>query len=316
MPVFLVVIVAMSARAETAAVQLPVVSPTAKTPPSPSDPVSRADAAAPESREDLGVAIVERGANPVIRYSVAHQHGKSWCWGYLYFSRNEISFEVKSPAQNRSHGFTYPRVNMTSAGQWKVLGTAMPGLELKFRAGGTYHFWHVWTRWVEAPPAKPTWDGVLALQDLLRAANDFSSAVDAADLVARLNTAVSGAVAAAAPVAPPRAPLTTGTIRANSPITVHCVPVTDAVAKCSAILMLDVGPGLPTGVINVVVMAGSDLFGGTGSLAQAPGTATLVVDGTGRCPLAPRATVRVYPGTAPTKQPVATTSIALTSVCQ
>ena len=117
--------------------------------------------------------LVKDAAEPTFRFPVAHQHGKSACYGELFVSRTQIRYVVKAPAENRDHGFSYPRQSLTEARQWRLMGSALPEVEYKFAGGGTYHFFRIRGSMFENPSQKFTWDDVLTWQPLMQVALEF-----------------------------------------------------------------------------------------------------------------------------------------------
>ena len=59
--------------------------------------------------------LVKDAAEPTIRFTVAHQHGASACYGELFITRSTIRYVVKAPEKDRDHGFSYPRQSLTEA---------------------------------------------------------------------------------------------------------------------------------------------------------------------------------------------------------
>jgi hypothetical protein len=117
--------------------------------------------------------LVKNAAEPTFRFPVAHQHGKSACYGELFVSRAQIRYVVKAPIENRDHAFSYPRQSLTEARQWRLMGSALPEVEYKFSGGGTYHFFRIREAMYENPSQKFTWDDVLTWQPLARAVLEF-----------------------------------------------------------------------------------------------------------------------------------------------
>jgi hypothetical protein len=92
----------------------------------------------------LPVRATAQGAetqeNPLAHFAVAHQHGLSWCLGYLYIYSDSISYEVIRPSQDKSHSFKIKRSELQGLGRWIYLGVEMKALELK-SGKSVYHFW-------------------------------------------------------------------------------------------------------------------------------------------------------------------------------
>jgi hypothetical protein len=72
------------------------------------------------------------------RFPVAHEHGGSWCLGYLYIYPDSITYEVTS--KDKSHAFVLKRVNMESASRWLRSGQPVKAAEVR-SSKATYHFW-------------------------------------------------------------------------------------------------------------------------------------------------------------------------------
>jgi hypothetical protein len=128
--------------------------------------------------------LIKGEPQPTFRFAVAHEHAKTACYGYLYFSRNEIWYEVKAPAADSGHAFRYSRSKVAVARQWRLLGTAMPEIEFKFSSGGTYHFFRLRESFLEGPPTdakRLTWEAVLNWEPLLQATDRFEEMVRLAE---------------------------------------------------------------------------------------------------------------------------------------
>jgi len=133
----------------------------------------------------------------VIRIPVSHEHFASFCYGYLYFSRKTVRYEVLHPERDKIHSFEKPMADLLVARQWTLLGSAAPDAEFKFRDGSTFHFRRVKRKVAEAMTEGFTWDGVLPWDLLIDAATKF-------DVVAgQVQASVAQAAAAAAPAPPP-----------------------------------------------------------------------------------------------------------------
>lgn len=165
----------------------PAPPPALTKPASPAAPRATAPIAAASHGDDTA-EIVAGGANPVIRFPVGHQHFVSGCYGYLYFSRDAIWYDVVGPAKDKDHAFHERRSDLKAARQWKMMGTHLPEAEFRFK-DATYHFFHLTRTTVEAPPAKLGWDRVLPFDPLLQAANEFD----------RASTVANGRLAAPTP---------------------------------------------------------------------------------------------------------------------
>jgi hypothetical protein len=128
--------------------------------------------------------LVKGEPTPIIRFAVAHQHAASGCIGYLYITRGEIEYVVKKPASDSDHSFHFARSLLTVARQWKVMGSAMPELELKFSNGKTYHFFRVRESLITEPtldPGKLKWEDVRSWEPMLQAIQHFDETVQMAE---------------------------------------------------------------------------------------------------------------------------------------
>lgn len=108
-----------------------------------------------------GLELVSSGPKPIIRVPVAHVHALTECFGYLYFSADEIRYEPVHPAKDREHAFRYLRSELVLSKEY--YGAA----RLEFTNGHNYTF-RPYSRLVVPP------------EHLLQAANQFDSAVTAA----------------------------------------------------------------------------------------------------------------------------------------
>jgi len=145
--------------------------------------------------------LITTGAEPVVRFPVAHQHTPTGCGGYLYFSAKTIRFEVLYPEKDKGHAFEYPRADLVVAKQWTIMGSAMPEVELKFRDGRVFHFFRVRRKVAEDESQKMTWENVLPYEALLEAATNFQS------VLAQVQASTAQTVAATAKAAPAAPPL-------------------------------------------------------------------------------------------------------------
>jgi hypothetical protein len=118
--------------------------------------------------------LVKDAPEPTIRFAVMHQHAGRGCYGYLYFTRETIRFEVVQPDSDREHAFSYPRSSITEARQWKVLGSRIPQAEFKFPDGKTYHFFRIRESMLEEPSPRLRWEDVRTWQPLVEAATHFN----------------------------------------------------------------------------------------------------------------------------------------------
>jgi hypothetical protein len=130
-----------------------------------------------------GPELVSAGGKFALRYPVAHQHAASACLGYLHFSQDTVRYEVLWPEQSKGHAFEFPKSSLHTARQWTFMGSSLPEAEFKFSGGGTYHFFHVAKRLLDAPTNRFGWDQVLPFQDLINAVNNFEDVL--AELKAR-----------------------------------------------------------------------------------------------------------------------------------
>jgi hypothetical protein len=119
--------------------------------------------------------LITSGAEPVVRFPVAHQHAASGCGGYLYFSKRTIRFEVLHPDRDKSHSFEYPISDLVVAKQWMFMASAMPEAEFKFKDGRVFHFFRVRRKLAEDESVKMTWDNVLPFEALVSAATNFDA---------------------------------------------------------------------------------------------------------------------------------------------
>ena len=79
--------------------------------------------------------LVQDGADPVIRFPVMHGHGgltPGGCYGFLYFSRGSIRYEVTGPEKFKDHSFERSRADIVKAGD--------PGFTRKFPNDFTFWF--------------------------------------------------------------------------------------------------------------------------------------------------------------------------------
>jgi tetratricopeptide (TPR) repeat protein len=121
---------------------------------------------------DDGPQLVTLETQAAVRFPVAHQHAASGCFGYLYFSRGIIRFEVLHPDKDKSHSFQYSLSDLVGVKEYTVLGVPI-GAELKFRDGRTYHFYRVRRNLVEdLSQNKLKWDDVLSYTPLVEAAKN------------------------------------------------------------------------------------------------------------------------------------------------
>ena len=121
--------------------------------------------------------LVKDAAEPTIRFTVAHQHGASACYGELFITRSTIRYVVKAPEKDRAHSFSLPRQSLVEARQWSFMRSTMPEVEYKFSGGGTYHFFRIRESMFTNPSQKFTWDDVLTWEPLAQAALEFDQTV-------------------------------------------------------------------------------------------------------------------------------------------
>jgi len=149
---------------------------------------------------DDGPQLVTAEPDPVIRIPVGHQHAATGCFGYLYFSRKSIRYEVLHPDRDKVHAFEQPLSNLTVARTWTFLGSEMFAAEFKFKDGSVYHFYRVKKKLMEAPNEKFGWDDILPWDLLVDAATKFDAVL--AQIQAN-QTLVAAATKATAPALPP-----------------------------------------------------------------------------------------------------------------
>jgi hypothetical protein len=136
------------------------------------------------------------GDNIAVRYSVSHVHGgmfPSFCFGWLYFSRDTIRYEVVRG--DRGHSFQFRRSELEVAKEWTTFGLPNRSAELRFH-GNNYHFYQVPESNLAGGRVQPQ-----GFQDLVNVANNPEDALAMAEArAARLNPPK--------PVAPPAPPPT------------------------------------------------------------------------------------------------------------
>ena len=128
--------------------------------------------------------LIQGEPNPTLKIPVAHQHAATGCYGYLYITRQEIWYEVSSPATDLSHGFRFPRSTLTDARQWRLWGSTLPEVEFKFSNGRTFHFFRVRANVITEMakgPRKFGWDDVLSWEPLAQATLNFDQTVHLAE---------------------------------------------------------------------------------------------------------------------------------------
>jgi hypothetical protein len=120
--------------------------------------------------------LVPDAPEPTFRLPVAHSHRLSFCLGYMFITRREIRFVVKTPLKNRDHGFASPRSSITDAHEWTLMGTSTGWAEFKFADGKTVHFNLIRESLVDEPQTQVGWKdvgSVLLWQRLVEAATRF-----------------------------------------------------------------------------------------------------------------------------------------------
>ena len=117
--------------------------------------------------------LVNPGDNPAVRYPVAHIAGSglfaSFDYGYLYFSRDTIRYEVVRGNSNRA--FEFRRSELEVAKEWTTFGLPNRAAELRFH-GTNYHFWQV-TR-ANLQSGRPR---SMGFQELINVANNPEDAI-------------------------------------------------------------------------------------------------------------------------------------------
>ncbi|MFZ0818551.1 MAG: FecR domain-containing protein [Candidatus Acidiferrales bacterium] len=150
---------------------------------------SKQDTIAAKQREKTdakgGVEIVSDGADPVIRFPVMHVHGgmsASGCYGYLYFSRESVRYEVVGPEKFKSHSFEHSRAEVVKAADPGPFRRHYPNdLAVQFNNGQTETFDHVNMQEVEKAQKAPMFGKYLLPRDpLILAFTNFDQAVAAA----------------------------------------------------------------------------------------------------------------------------------------
>jgi hypothetical protein len=108
-----------------------------------------------------------------VRYPVAHISGSglfaSFDYGYLYFSRDTIRYEVVRGGQD--HAFEFRRSELEVAKEWTTFGLPNRAAELRFH-GTNYHFWQV-TR-ANLQGGRPR---SMGFQELINVANNPEDAI-------------------------------------------------------------------------------------------------------------------------------------------
>ena len=117
--------------------------------------------------------LVNPGENPAVRYPVAHFSGSglfaSFDYGWLYFSRDTIRYEVVRG--DKGHSFEYRRSELELAKEWTTFGLPNRAAELRFH-GTNYHFWQVTRSNLESGRPHST-----GFQELISTANNPEDAI-------------------------------------------------------------------------------------------------------------------------------------------
>jgi hypothetical protein len=109
-----------------------------------SQPAAPAAAAQQQTQTPPAQELVPEGD---VRFAVAHHHkDASWCYGYLYVTRDQVRYKVVQPEANRQHAFALDRSSVT-ARRWLTkanapaerIQSAQDAFELASQ-GVIYHF--------------------------------------------------------------------------------------------------------------------------------------------------------------------------------
>ncbi|MDP9264184.1 MAG: hypothetical protein M3O85_07705, partial [Acidobacteriota bacterium] len=134
------------------------------------------------------------GDNLAVRYAVTHFSGSglfaSYCYGWLYFSRDRIRYEVVRG--DGGHAFSYSRSELEVAKEWTTFGLPNRAAELRFH-GINYHFWQVAESNLQSGRPHST-----GFQELISTANNPEDALAMAEV-----RAARSAPPKPAPAAPP-----------------------------------------------------------------------------------------------------------------
>jgi len=121
--------------------------------------------------------LVNPGDNPAVRYPVAHIGGgglfASFDYGWLYFSRDSIRYEVVRGGGGNA--FSFSRSELQVAKEWTTMGMPNRAAELRFQ-GRNYHFWQVTRSNLESGRARS-----IGYQELINAANNPEDAIAMAE---------------------------------------------------------------------------------------------------------------------------------------
>jgi len=168
--------------------------------------------------------LVTPGPDPVVRIPVGHQHGGSLCFGYLYFSRRSIRYEVLHPDRFKEHSFESPLSDVVVAREWTFLGMEAGQAEFKLRDGRVFHFARVRRSLAEATTEKFKADDILSWEILVDAFKNLDSVVAQAMANDILSVQAKAASAPAAPAAPAPPPLDDSTAMDSSGLDVPPPP--------------------------------------------------------------------------------------------
>jgi len=117
--------------------------------------------------------LVNPGDNPAVRYPVAHFSSgglfASFDYGWLYFSRDSVRYEVVRGGGNNA--FSFSRSELEVAKEWTTFGLPNRAAELRFR-GANYHFWQVTRSNLESGRPRS-----MGFQELINAANNPEDAI-------------------------------------------------------------------------------------------------------------------------------------------
>lgn len=140
-------------------------------------------------------ALLVSGDNAVVQFPVIHHHGISDCYGYLYFSKDSIRYEVVRPEKKKDHAFEYKRADVLvarEASNW----VGQHFMRIEFRDGKPHEFFAIYPSGLQRSGDVKGSD-MLPPQDLLAAANDLPT------LVSRLERSQVRAAETSVPAHPP-----------------------------------------------------------------------------------------------------------------
>ena len=115
-----------------------------------------------------GALLVMRDGTPEVRFGAAHVRAFHTCYGYLFFSRDRIRYEVVRPEDGRGDAFDFPRAELTYARQYSVTNEA----ELNF-GGKVFRFWHMPQGFAAEGTLSASRKEALSYHNLVEAANNF-----------------------------------------------------------------------------------------------------------------------------------------------